>query len=159
MNTIQDIIERYDLTANDRVLSIANLAFDLSVFDIFGMLSVGGSIVLPKKDKNIEEWYRLIERYDVTVWNTVPAQMQMLVSYCEAEHIKDISKLKIVMLSGDWIPVNLPKKIAKIFEGALIVSLGGATEAGIWSIAYTIDITKEYEKSIPYGFPLSNQEF
>ena len=34
MNTIQDIIERYDLTANDRVLSIANLAFDLSVFDI-----------------------------------------------------------------------------------------------------------------------------
>ena len=51
MNTIQDIIERYDLTANDRVLSIANLAFDLSVFDIFGMLSVGGSIVLPKKIK------------------------------------------------------------------------------------------------------------
>lgn len=159
MNTIQDIIERHRITNNDRVLSIANLAFDLSVFDIFGMLAVGGAIVLPKEEKNIEEWYELINKYDVTIWNTVPTQMEMLISYCQAEHIKGVSKLKLVMLSGDWIPVKLPKEIAKVFKNASIISLGGATEASIWSIEYIIDTEKEYEKSIPYGFPLANQEF
>lgn len=159
MNTIQDIIERHKITNNDRVLGIANLAFDLSVFDIFGILSVGGTLVLPKEQKNIEEWYKLIKKYDVTIWNTVPAQMEMLIAYCQAEHIQGESKMKLVMLSGDWIPVKLPKRIAKVFKNASIISLGGATEASIWSIEYIIDTEKEYEKSIPYGFPLANQEF
>src|SRR5699024_5530016 len=54
---------------------------------------------------------------------------------------------------------DLPKEIRKHFPNAIIVSLGGATEAGIWSIYYQIDATKEYEKSIPYGKPLANQRF
>ncbi|KST63435.1 hypothetical protein BC008_13310 [Mastigocoleus testarum BC008] len=39
------------------------------------------------------------------------------------------------------------------------VSLGGATEASIWSIYYPIDKVNPNWKSIPYGKPLSNQQF
>ena len=39
------------------------------------------------------------------------------------------SSLRLVLLSGDWIPVNLPDRIRKEYENAEVVSLGEATEA------------------------------
>lgn len=66
---------------------------------------------------------------------------------------------QVILLSGDWIPVDLPKEISKYFPNAEIVSLGGATEAAIWSIYYPINIKQNYIRSIPYGKPLANQRF
>ena len=61
------------------------------------------------------------------------------------------------MLSGDWIPTDLPEMIRKKFPNAQIISLGGATEAAIWSIYYPIhEVAKDWS-SIPYGYPLANQ--
>ncbi|MBW9147271.1 AMP-binding protein, partial [Clostridium sp. CM027] len=67
--------------------------------------------------------------------------------------------LRLVMLSGDWIPLKLPGKIKKYFPNAAIISLGGATEASIWSIYYPVTEVKIGWNSIPYGMPLSNQSF
>ena len=159
MNTIQDIVKRFNITYKDRVLGVANLAFDLSVFDIFGMFFVGGSIVLPGGNKDIAEWNRLIKEKEVTITNTVPAQMQMLSSYLEAEKEEGADSIRLMLLSGDWIPVNLPDKLNNLFKNVKLVSLGGATEASIWSIAYEINKKQKFERSIPYGTPLSNQEF
>ncbi len=61
------------------------------------------------------------------------------------------------MLSGDWIPVSLPDRIRSLAPHAEIISLGGATEASIWSICYPIDVVDPTWKSIPYGRPLANQ--
>jgi non-ribosomal peptide synthetase component F len=66
--------------------------------------------------------------------------------------------LRLVLLSGDLIPLNLPKRIREVFGFLiLIISLGGATEGSIWSISYPINESKKKWKSIPYGRPLSNQ--
>jgi len=67
------------------------------------------------------------------------------------------SALRLVLLSGDWIPLELPGKIQSIFPDAAIYSLGGATEASIWSIYYPITEIDAKWKSIPYGMPLGNQ--
>jgi len=40
-----------------------------------------------------------------------------------------------------------------------IVSLGGATEASIWSICYRVERVEKNWRSIPYGKPLRNQKF
>ncbi|MCC3409722.1 MAG: AMP-binding protein [Microcoleus sp. PH2017_10_PVI_O_A] len=40
-----------------------------------------------------------------------------------------------------------------------VISLGGATEASIWSIFYAIETLDPAWKSIPYGRPLANQRF
>ncbi len=44
----------------------------------------------------------------------------------------------VVMLSGDWIPVTLPDRVRAAFPGARVISLGGATEATVWSNWYPI---------------------
>lgn len=162
MNTIFDVNERYGISEADVFLGLANLSFDLSVFDLFGCFLVGGTLVLPNSGniKDPKYLYDLILLHRVSVLNTVPAQTQMIVNYLEsADGIRKSTFLHVVMLSGDWIPANLPQRIYGLFPETLVISKGGATEASIWSIYYDIKKNESFDKSIPYGRPMANQKF
>ncbi|ELR97624.1 non-ribosomal peptide synthetase [Gloeocapsa sp. PCC 73106] len=156
VNTILDINQRFNITAEDKVLALSSLSFDLSVYDIFGTLAAGGTLVIPDADKTKEpnHWRELITQYGVTIWNSVPALMQMLLSQPFSSQ-----SLRLALLSGDWIPLDLPEQIRTISEDIEIISLGGATEASIWSILYPVTTVNPHWKSIPYGRPMTNQNF
>jgi amino acid adenylation domain-containing protein len=159
LNTIDDINRRFGVTGADRVLAISSLGFDLSVYDLFGILGAGGTVVMPDSEdardpERLATWLRT-ER--ITIWNSVPATMELLIEHLEARGERLPASLRLVMLSGDWIPVTLPGRIHKLGPQTRVVSLGGATEASIWSIVYPIDRVAPCWKSIPYGFPLANQ--
>lgn len=161
VNTILDINQRFEVRASDRVLALANLNFDLSVYDIFGVLGAGGTIVVPPPEaaKDPVCWIELIETHQVTLWNSVPPLMQMLVEHLFGTSRVPVEGLRVVMLSGDWLPVDLPEKIQSLWPNVQVMSLGGATEASIWSIGYKIEKVDPNWKSIPYGKPLLNQRF
>ncbi|GKT31214.1 hypothetical protein ADUPG1_001904, partial [Aduncisulcus paluster] len=59
---------------------LANLTFDLSVFDIFGIFDAGGTLVMPEpeREKDPLRWLELLEQQQITIWNTVPMLMEML---------------------------------------------------------------------------------
>ncbi|HEV7516954.1 MAG TPA: condensation domain-containing protein, partial [Thermoanaerobaculia bacterium] len=67
--------------------------------------------------------------------------------------------LRLVLLSGDWISLRLPERIRRLAEDVEIVSLGGATEASIWSILFPVAEVRADWRSIPYGKPMRNQRF
>ncbi|MGI5286410.1 amino acid adenylation domain-containing protein [Nonomuraea polychroma] len=161
LNTVQDINRRFDVGYGDRVLGLAGLGFDLSVYDIFGPLAVGGALVLPDPARRTDpsHWAELIAQHAVSLWNSVPAQLQMLEHYLATAPAVELFTLRLGLLSGDWIPVGLPPAIRARLPLMELVSLGGATEAAIWSIAYPIDEVPAGWRSIPYGKPLANQTF
>ncbi|MFD3156848.1 amino acid adenylation domain-containing protein [Haloimpatiens sp. FM7330] len=160
-NTIEYINHIFNVNNKDSILGVSRLCFDLSVYDIFGILSAGGTLIYPSNDRSIDpsHWYQLIDKYNITMWNSVPALMEMLINSIEKPDESKIKKLRVALLSGDWIPVNLPDKIKKYCRDIQVVSLGGATEASIWSIYHIINGTNENYESIPYGKPLANQQF
>ncbi|WP_440089515.1 amino acid adenylation domain-containing protein [Streptosporangium sp. LJ11] len=160
-NTVDDVGARFGIGAEDRVLGLANLGFDLSVYDIFGPLATGAALVLPDalRRGDPSHWAALVAEHGVTVWNSVPAQLQMLEHYLEAESQVELPSLRLALLSGDWIPVALPGRIRRRLPGLELVSLGGATEAAIWSIYHPIGADLPGWASIPYGRPLANQSF
>jgi amino acid adenylation domain-containing protein len=161
VNTILDVNRRFGVGDGDRVLAISSLSFDLSVYDVFGTLAAGGAIVLPGPEDGREpaRLSGILERERVTVWSSVPALMEMMVSYLEGCGGRLPPSLRLVLLSGDWIPLTLPDRIRELAPGARVISLGGATEASIWSIFYPIGPVDPTWRSIPYGRPLSNQTF
>ncbi len=161
VNTVLDINQRYAIGVDDRVLALSALSFDLSVYDVFGMLAAGGAIVLPDSqgNKDAAKWARLITEHAVTVWNTVPALLQMFVEFVVGRKEKCGEMLRVVMLSGDWIAVGLPAKAKALWPAVRLISQGGATEASIWSISYPIESVDPEWSSIPYGKPLRNQTF
>ncbi|MEM6451445.1 MAG: amino acid adenylation domain-containing protein [Cyanobacteria bacterium P01_D01_bin.105] len=160
VNTLLDINQRFEITKRDRVFALSSLSFDLSVYDIFGTLAAGATLVMPaaEQTQNPTHWRQLITEHQVTIWNSVPALMQLLTTELAASG-QTHDDLRLVMLSGDWIPLTLPAQIQQNAPTAQVVSLGGATEAAIWSIAYPIKSVDPNWRSIPYGRPLTNQEW
>lgn len=158
-NTIADVNRRFGIGPDDRVLGLSQLGFDLSVYDIFGPLSVGGCLVLPDADRRGDPAHlaELAAAHRVTVWNSVPSQLEMLVAYLRTEPAAAPDRLRLALLSGDWIPVPLPAAVWRLLPELRLVSLGGATEAAIWSIYHPISAVDDDAPSIPYGRPLSGQ--
>jgi pyochelin synthetase len=163
VNTVDDINRRFGIGPDDRVLGLAGLGFDLSVYDVFGVLAVGGALVLPDAGRIADpsHWAALVEEHGVTLWNSVPAQLQMLYDYLAStpSETAALGSLSLALLSGDWIPVALPDRIRGVLPGLRLISLGGATEAAIWSIYHPLGEVESEWTSIPYGVPLTNQSF
>ncbi|MRV71986.1 amino acid adenylation domain-containing protein [Duganella sp. FT92W] len=162
-NTLDDINQRFSVSESDAVLGLSSLSFDLSVYDVFGVLGQGGRLVLPEPAalKDPARWLQLIGQEQITLWNTVPALMQILLTYCEGTGRRIDPSLRLCMMSGDWISVAMTRQLAVHYPYLQQISLGGATEAAIWSIYYPI---AEFEKqahlgSVPYGRPLGNQQW
>jgi len=162
LNTVLDINRRFNVGAADRTLALTPLSFDLSVFDLFGLLAVGGALVMPDPGTGRAPWHwaDLAERHSVTIWNSVPALMEMAAGYTLGRRQRFEDTLRLVLLSGDWIAVSLPDRIRALARSDIeVVSLGGATEAAVWSIVHPIGQVDPAWSSIPYGKPLANQSF
>lgn len=159
MNTIDCVNEYFSVTGNDRVLAVSQIDFDLSVYDMFGMLAVGGSIVLLTNDTAQEPtaWKERIISCGVTLWNSVPALFDMLLTSFEGR--ETFPTLKKVFLSGDWVSLDIYERMKKISSNMVLVTMGGATEASIWSNYHIVEgISKDWT-SVPYGVPLADQRF
>ncbi|OEJ61349.1 hypothetical protein BGM19_28375 [Streptomyces agglomeratus] len=175
LGTCTDVCDRFGIGADDAVLGLSSLSFDLSVFDVFGVLGAGGRLVLPRpgSQRDPEHWLELVAEHGVTVWNSVPAVAEMVVSHLGARagdgtgdghgaggrQGAALAGIRVALWSGDWIPVGLPDRWREWSPACRLISLGGATEAAIWSISYEIgEVDPEWD-SIPYGRPLTNQSF
>ena len=161
INTIADLNRTYKVCEKDTIIMVSAIDFDLSVYDMFGMLSAGGTIITLTDDnyKNPDVWIKLISEHNVTMWNSVPILFNMLITMAEGRK-KELG-IRLAFMSGDWIPIDLPGRFYKISgETSLVVAMGGATEGSIWS--NYIDVPRSIPEnwiSIPYGRPLYGQAY
>ncbi|WP_460696503.1 non-ribosomal peptide synthetase [Nocardia thraciensis] len=160
VNTLDDLRCRYDIGAGDRVLAVAAADFDLSVFDVFGVLGAGGSAVVTGDEDRRDplRWLALARDHGVTLWNSVPAVFDMLLTVAEAGPGLPRT-LRLVLVSGDWVGLDLPRRVRELSRDCRLLALGGATEAAIWSNCFEVDAVDPEWTSIPYGFPLRNQRY
>lgn len=160
MNTVQDINRRFGVGPADRLFGISPFNFDLSVYDIFGAIEAGATLIYPEVAAALDpnHWVDTIVTEGITVWNTVPALMDLLLESAQ-HHGVQLDSLRLVLLSGDRVPVDLPDRIHRAAPNARVVSLGGATEAAIWSILYPLERERRHGSSVPYGYPMANQRW
>ncbi len=162
--TLDDLDLRFPLGEQDCMLGLSAFSFDLSVHDIFSVLGSGGRLVLPDVagQRDPGHWLDLMAEHRVTAWNTAPALLEMLVEYGEIDPDatrRALADLRLVFLSADWVPVSLPDRLRRFAPQAEVISLGGATEASIWSICFPIGEVDRTWQSIPYGRALTGQSF
>ena len=157
-NTCFDINERFGVGAQDAVFAISNLAFDLSVYDIFGALAAGATLVMcsDEKTRDPDHWWQQIDTHRVSLWNSVPTLFEMLLETKPA-HFR--MPLTTVMLSGDAIRMDFADRVVSMYPEMSVHALGGATEASIWSNHHEVtSLSKEFGTTlVPYGSGLSNQ--
>src|SRR5690606_8192344 len=122
--------------------------------DVFGGLSAGAALVMPDADRAADpaHWHELATAAGVTVWNSVPAIVRMLRDYDRPLP----PTLRLVMMSGDRIPPDLPAELHRERPDLRVVSLGGPTETTVWNILHPIAPDHPADEPIPYGRPNAN---
>lgn len=160
VNTVMDVDERYGIGPDDRTFALADLGFDLSVYDLFGPLSVGAAVVLPPADSIVapSTWLDIATEHKVTTLNTVPAVAQLIVTAVDNGATRPETVQRWI-LSGDRIPRDLVSDLRRVFPETRLIAMGGATEAAIWSIVHDITPEDSLDVDVPYGRPLANQQF
>jgi amino acid adenylation domain-containing protein len=164
VNRVLDINERYGVGASDKVLALTALHHDLSVYDIFGVLAAGGQVIVPEASQRRDpaHWLDLLTTHEITLWNSVPAFLEMLLDYQEeggARVARLPGSLRFAILAGDWIPLSLPSRVRAQRPQLQFVASGGPTETTIWDIYYHVTDVDPAWRSIPYGKPLANARY
>lgn len=148
---LTDLAHRYELGPPDRSLMVSSLEFDLSVFDVFGLLAVGGSVVVPGDDESTraDTWARMMREHSVTVLNCVPSILGMILDLTALP-----AGLRVVLMGGDKVDVSLLHRVTAQLPACRIAGLGGTTETAIHSTICEAPDVPAGAAFVPYGVPL-----
>lgn len=160
-NNLMYIVKKYDIGSDDAVIALTNLAHDMSMFDIFGMLMTGGKIVVPTHEKRKDplHWLEIIKKGRVTTWNSVPAMMEMFMTSINYNSITLNFPMKLFLHGGDYVKPCIPKFLYESFPMCKVVSVGGPTETTLWNICHEITEEDINNGIIPYGRPIPNNRY
>jgi amino acid adenylation domain-containing protein len=159
-NLVEFMNREFEIGPADRVLSVASFCFDLSVYDILGVLAAGGVVHLASRDELADPaaLVSILHGEPITIWNSAPAALEQILPFLPSGASFDAA-LRLCFLSGDWIPIKSPDDLRSRFPGVEVVALGGATEATIWSNLYRVREVSPHWSSIPYGKPISGARY
>lgn len=151
----------FEMAPEDRLLFTTSFCFDLSVYDILGPLAAGASVRVASDEEMAEPGALadIMEAEPVTIWDSAPAALLMVTPFLQIGEPVGRDRLRLVLLSGDWVPLTLPDEIRAAFPGARVLALGGATECTVWSNHYPVAEVDPAWPSIPYGRPMQNARY
>ncbi|MEV0250401.1 amino acid adenylation domain-containing protein [Nocardia sp. NPDC050712] len=155
MNTIDAVNDWFEVGAHDSVLGLSALEFDASVYDMFGMFAVGGTVVALSAAQREEatSWVELLTHHRVSILNCVPSMLDMILEI-GGEHLGDA--LRAVTLGGDWVGADLARRLARQVPGCRFSGLGGATETSIHNTICEVADPPAHWATVPFGVPLRN---
>lgn len=159
INLIEWVNNTFSIGAQDKLLFVTSPAFDLSVYDIFGILAAGAVVRIASETEiaDPERLLMIMETEGITFWDSAPAALWQLESLLPQASVSP--RLRLIFLSGDWIPLALPDRMKAAFPGVCVVALGGATEATIWSNYHIVGELQPDWVSVPYGRPIQNARY
>ncbi|MFD3622513.1 amino acid adenylation domain-containing protein, partial [Streptomyces sp. NPDC058676] len=146
-NFLAAMAHRLDLTADDRLLAVTTVGFDIAGLELYLPLLSGASIVLADRDevRDPDALRTLIAREAVTVMQATPSLWHALAAEPD-DALKDVRAL----VGGEALPTALAQTLSAVT--ASVTNLYGPTETTIWSTAS--DVTADTSVSI--GRPILN---
>jgi D-alanine--poly(phosphoribitol) ligase subunit 1 len=155
---VQWMTDVFEISPQDRVSQHPNLAFDISMTDVFGALCHGATLypLLREVDRLMPA--RMIEREKITVWNSVPSVVSLMMQAGQATAANLVS-VRLFNFCGEPL---LPEQLEALFAvrpDVLVRNTYGPTEA---TIAVTdLPLRKDDYRlatttSVAIGAPISN---
>ncbi|MED1068956.1 AMP-binding protein, partial [Bacillus paralicheniformis] len=143
-----------DITEDDAILQLSNYSFDGSVFDIFGALLNGASLVLIEKETvlNTHELAEVIEKERVSVMFITTALFNTLADI----NIGCLAKLRKILFGGERASIPHVRKVLDHVGRDKLIHVYGPTESTVYATYYFINEINDEAETIPIGSPLAN---
>ena len=153
---VRSAVERYSITADDRLSQLFDTTFDLSVFDMFVAWQRGAAVCCPPRAA-LWNPAAFVREYQLTVWFSVPSTA-MLMSRLGAVTPGAFPSLRWSLFCGERLPVEVATSWAAAAPSSIVENLYGPTELTVACTAYRWDPTRspgECEAGVvPIGYPL-----
>lgn len=145
--------EYASLGPKEVILNRASIAFDVSVFEIYGSILNGGTLVIMNSSKpTFEEIAKTINEKGVTILRVGPDMLNILIE----DYTEYLSSLRQVFSGGEVLPILVAQKFLKKLKNCKLINAYGPTENTVNTTSYHVKEVSLDETSIPIGRPISN---
>ena len=151
-NYCNHYIEYLKNPSHQSVVSITTVSFDIFIFETLISLQKGLKLVIANEKEQTDPnlLNKLIEKEDVTIIQSTPSRMQLLVN--NIDKIPHLKNLKYITLAGEQLPLHLVNSLNKICD-CTIYNGYGPSETTVFST-----LTKMNNSEITIGKPLDNTQ-
>ncbi|MBI1357392.1 MAG: amino acid adenylation domain-containing protein [Acidobacteria bacterium] len=150
VNFLCSMRETPGMTADDTLLAVTTLSFDIAGLELFLPLLCGGKLAIASRDDAADgvRLMELLRRHQATILQATPATWQLLL----AAGWRGDPRLTI-LCGGEPLTRRLASELLP--RGAAVWNLYGPTETTIWS---TIQKVSPGEGPVSIGRPIANTE-
>ncbi|AZZ92858.1 amino acid adenylation domain-containing protein [Hahella sp. KA22] len=144
-------------SADDVWTLFHSYAFDFSVWEIWGCLLYGGTLLVTTEEErhNPHALARLLRRENATVLNLTPSNMEKLLAATREDDAFPY-RLRAFCCGGEAFPGRLVSPILKF--GLPVWNFYGPTEATVWSSIHRVTGADAELATLPIGAPLANYQ-
>ena len=137
-----------DLSENERILQLAPLSFDASVFEIFGALLNGGTLCLfsQEADSSRKIGQAIKANKITTVWLTAG-----LFNLMVDENLADLENLRQILAGGDALSLHHVQKFLAENESVKLINGYGPTENTTFTCCQTLNEKEFAGGKVPIG--------
>ena len=148
VNFLASMVKRPGLHADDRLLAVTTLSFDIAVLELFGPLSVGAEVVLATREQAMDgaALNSLLDASRATLMQATPATWRMLVQAGWRAGSDFRALCGGEALAAD-LAVQLLRRCGELWN------LYGPTETTVWSTCCRIE---HPQQRIAVGTPIDN---
>ncbi|WP_051633823.1 non-ribosomal peptide synthetase [Bacillus sp. UNC41MFS5] len=134
-------------------INLTPVAFDVSVFEIYGSLLNGGKLVLMNSHKPpFDEIARTIRQNRVTSLCVTPDRLNLLIE----DYSNELGSLRQILAAGEALPVWLAQKCVSKLKECILINAYGPTENSVYTTSYHVKEVLPTFSSIPIGRPISD---
>ncbi len=148
VNFINSMRREPGLTADDVLIAVTTLSFDIAVLELYLPLTVGARVVIATREETLDgnKLRALIEQENATVMQATPATWQLLFD----AGWQGKADLK-VLCGGEAMPVDLAQRLLVCVQS--LWNMYGPTETTVWSTVHHVESADGF---IPIGHPIDN---
>ncbi|PPB80692.1 non-ribosomal peptide synthetase, partial [Mycetohabitans endofungorum] len=153
----QALIDRprgYSLTPADRVLQKTSFNFDISIWELFGTLLNGATLIVADADihKDPVALKDLIVHERITTVYFVPSILSI---FLDTEGVQRCTSVKHLICSGEALSGATSQRCQTLLPDAQVHNLYGPTENALGTTFWTCPVAC-VEDNIPIGRPIAN---
>jgi amino acid adenylation domain-containing protein len=150
VNFLSTMQQQLRCQAEDTLLSVTTISFDIAVLELFLPLVFGAKVVLVSREVATDgsKLLQQLSHSQPTFMQATPATWQMLLAAGWQGNLQ-----MTVLSGGEALPRQLAQQLRQ--RGAALWNLYGPTETTIWSTTYRVD---DSEQAVLIGRPIANTQ-
>ncbi|MBB5080137.1 non-ribosomal peptide synthetase [Nonomuraea endophytica] len=151
VNYIWWMVSGFPLDDGDKVLQLAGLSFDISVYEMFWPWASGAAVVLARPDGYRDPHYivRVMTEENVTAAHLVPSMLRAMLPLVEDGGLP----LRWLFASAEALTTDVLREWGKRCPDTRLLNLYGATEVSVDSTVWVCDPAAE---RVSVGEPIAN---